>query len=164
MLHYAGSEIDQISSKWSTGYICTSSNRTYQPFASSSYYPWFYHDVMSTVQYQQLERFGCMSTATIKRMKCRWEDTAWFVVVFTSCQRHACVVVFHYGGVIMGTMVSQITSPTIVYSKVHSGADQRKHQSSASLAFARRIHRWAVTSPHQGPVKRKMFPLDDIII
>ena len=35
----------------------------------------------------------------------------------------------------MTTMVSQITSLTIVYSTVYSGADQRKHQSSASLAL-----------------------------
>ena len=42
----------------------------------------------------------------------------------------------HYDDVIMGAMASQITSLTIVYSTVYSGADQRKHQSSASLAFA----------------------------
>ena len=42
---------------------------------------------------------------------------------------------FHYSDVIMGTMASQITSSTIVYSTVHSSADQRKHQSSASLAL-----------------------------
>ena len=35
----------------------------------------------------------------------------------------------------MNAMASQITSLTIVYSAVYSGADQRKHQSSASLAF-----------------------------
>ena len=35
----------------------------------------------------------------------------------------------------MGATSSQITSLTIVYSTVHSGADQRKHQSSVSLAF-----------------------------
>ena len=37
----------------------------------------------------------------------------------------------------MGAMASQITSLTIVYSTVYSGADQRKHQSSTSLAFVR---------------------------
>ena len=42
----------------------------------------------------------------------------------------------HYGDVIMGMIASQIISLTIVYSTVYSGADQRKHQSSASLAFA----------------------------
>ena len=43
----------------------------------------------------------------------------------------------HYSDVIMGTMASQITSLTIVYSTVYSGADQRKRQSSASLAFVK---------------------------
>ena len=43
---------------------------------------------------------------------------------------------FHYCDVIMGTMASQITSLTIVYVVLHSGADQGKHQSSASLAFS----------------------------
>ena len=46
----------------------------------------------------------------------------------------------HYIDAIMTTMASQITSLTIVYSTVYSGADQRKHQSSASLAFVRGIH------------------------
>ena len=41
----------------------------------------------------------------------------------------------HYRDGIMGAMASQITSLTIVYSSFHAGADQRKHQSSASLAF-----------------------------
>ena len=45
-----------------------------------------------------------------------------------------------------------------------SGVDQRKHQNSALLAFVRRIHRWSVNSPHKGPVTRKMFPFDDIIM
>ena len=70
----------------------------------------------------------------------------------------------HYCDVVMGAMSSQITSLTIVYSIVHSGADQRKHQSSASLAFVRGIHRWPVNSPHKGPVTRKMFPFDDVIM
>ena len=52
----------------------------------------------------------------------------------------------------MGAMASQITSLTIVYSIVYSGGDHRKHQSSASLAFVRGIHRWPVNSPHKGPV------------
>ena len=49
--------------------------------------------------------------------------------------------VFHYDDVIMTTLASQITSLTVVYSIVYSGVDQRKHQSSASLAFVRGIHR-----------------------
>ena len=49
----------------------------------------------------------------------------------------------------MEAMASEIISLTIVYSTVYSGADQRKHQSSASLAFVRGIHRWPVNSPHK---------------
>ena len=47
---------------------------------------------------------------------------------------------------------------------VCSGADQREHQSSASLACVWKIHRWPVSSPHKGPVTRKMVPFDDVII
>ena len=47
----------------------------------------------------------------------------------------------HNDDVIMTTTATQITSLTVVYSIVYSGADQRKHQSSASLAFVRGIHR-----------------------
>ena len=68
----------------------------------------------------------------------------------------------HYGDVIMGAIASQITSLAIVYSTVYSDADQRKHQSSASLAFVWGIHRLPVNSSHKWPVTRKMF--DDVII
>ena len=44
------------------------------------------------------------------------------------------------------------------------GADHRKHQSSALLAFVRGIHRSPVNSPHKGPATRKMFPFDDVIM
>ena len=64
----------------------------------------------------------------------------------------------------MSAMASQITSLTIIYSTVYSGTDQRNDQSSASLAFVRRIPRWPVNSPHKAPVTRKMFPFDDVIL
>ena len=70
----------------------------------------------------------------------------------------------HYGDVIMSAIASQITSLTIVYSTVYSGADQRKHESSASLAFVPRIHRGPVNSPHKWPVTRKMFSFHDVIM
>ena len=56
-------------------------------------------------------------------------------------QLHAEATPTHYNDVIMTTMASQITSLTVVYSTVYSDADQRKHQSSASLAFVWGIHR-----------------------
>ena len=46
---------------------------------------------------------------------------------------------------------------------VCSGEDQRKHQSSASLAF-RGIHRWPVVSRHKRSVTRIKFPFDDAIM
>ena len=72
--------------------------------------------------------------------------------------------IFHNSDVIMTTMASQITSLAIVYPTVCSDADQRKHQSSASLAFVRGIHREPVNSPHKWPVTRKMFPFHDVIM
>ena len=67
-------------------------------------------------------------------------------------KRMASSVPYHYNDVIMGAMTSQITSLTIVYSIVYSGANQRKHQSSESLAFVRGIQRWQMNSPHKWPV------------
>ena len=54
--------------------------------------------------------------------------------------------------------------PHDCYSTVYSDSDQRKHQSSASLAFVWGIHRWPVNSPHKWPVTRKMFPFHDAIM
>ena len=70
----------------------------------------------------------------------------------------------HYDDVIMTMLASQITSLTVVYSIVYSGVNQRKHQSSASLAVVREIHRGPVNFPHKWPVTRKMFPFDDVIM
>ena len=77
---------------------------------------------------------------------------------------HTQICISHYNDVIMSAVASQITSVSIVCSIVASGADQRKHQSSASLAFVRGIHRSPVISPHKRPATRKMFPFDDVIM
>ena len=70
----------------------------------------------------------------------------------------------HYNEVIMSAVVSEIISLPIVYPTVYSGADQRKHQSSASLALVQGIHWWPVNSPHKGPVTLNMFPFNDGIM
>ena len=70
----------------------------------------------------------------------------------------------HYSDVVMNAKASEITSLTIVYSILYSGADQRKPQNSASLAIVRGIHRRPVNSPHKWPVTRKIFPFDDVIM
>ena len=63
----------------------------------------------------------------------------------------------------MSMMASQISGVLIVCSTVCSGADQRKHQISTSLAFLSGIQQWLVDSPHKGPLAWKMFPFDDVI-
>ena len=89
-----------------------------------------------------------------------------FFTIYITC---SCVsdIAFHcphYSDVIMNAMASQITGLTIVYSTVYSGTDKTKHQSSASLALCGEFtgHQWV--PPHKGPVTRKMFPFDDVIM
>ena len=48
----------------------------------------------------------------------------------------------HCNDVIMSAMASQITFTIIVYSTIHSGANQRKHQNSASLWGEFTGNRW----------------------
>ena len=90
----------------------------------------------------------------------------WCMQYVSQCHVHpaARIAGCHSNDVTMGTMVSQITNLTTVYLTVYSGIDERKHQSSASPAFGRGIHWWPVTSPHKGPLTRKMFPFDDVIM
>ena len=78
---------------------------------------------------------------------------------------HDCFIgISHYNEVIMGAMASRLTGVSVVYSTGFSDADQRKHQSTASLALVRGIHKWAVNSPHKKPVTRKMFSFDDVFM
>ena len=65
----------------------------------------------------------------------------------------------HYGDVIMGPIASQNTSLMIVYSTVYSDANQRNHQSSASLAFVREFtaDRWIPRT--KGQLRGKCFHL-----
>ena len=74
---------------------------------------------------------------------------------FCSTSRCSNILIIHYNDVIMGAIASLITSLRIAYSIVYSDADQRNHQSSASLAFVR----GPVNSPHKWPVTRKCFHL-----
>ena len=70
----------------------------------------------------------------------------------------------HYDDIIMGAMASKITSLAIIYSTVYSGIEQKRHQSSESLAFVWGIHWWPVNSTHKCPVTRQMLPFDDAIM
>ena len=64
----------------------------------------------------------------------------------------------------MSVMASVITDVSTNCSTVGSGEDQRKQQSSASLAFMRGIHQWPLSSPHKGSATWKIYPFDDVIM
>ena len=70
----------------------------------------------------------------------------------------------HYIDVIMTTMASQITSLTVVYSNVYSDADQKKTSKLRVTGLCVGKSPGPVNSPHKGPVRRKMFPFDDVIM
>ena len=71
---------------------------------------------------------------------------------------------FHYDDVIMDIMASQITGHWVVCFTLCLSQHQRKHQGPRYWSFVRKIHRWPVNFPHKGPVTRKMFPFDDVIM
>ena len=74
------------------------------------------------------------------------------------CKIDACWMM-HYSDAIMCAMASQITSLTIVYSTVYSGAGHRKTPNLRVTGLCWGIHRWPVNSPHKWPVTRKIFHL-----
>ena len=110
-------------------------------------------------------RLFCLDLNLLKRTY--WRDN-YLIVPLSPCfmefHEGPTVPSLHYSDVIMSAVDSPITSLTIVYSIVNSGQDQRKSQSSASLAFVRGIHRWPVNSSHKGPVTQKTFPFHDAIM
>ena len=131
-------------------------NVTWSAFTVSK--KWHYHCIQihicgklgrMVVQYQEADQYMKNGCASLSFMY----STLLFIIYHE-----------HYSDVIMGAISYQITSLTIVYSTVHPDADQRKHQSSVSLAFVRGIHRGPENSLHKGPVMWKMFSFDDIII
>ena len=86
----------------------------------------------------------------------------WCLAHWVNLVLHACL--HHCSDVIISAKASRITGNSIVYSTVCSGADERKHQSPASLDFVRGIHRRPVNSPHKGPVTWKMLPFHDVFM
>ena len=82
----------------------------------------------------------------------------------TSKTNYSSPIASHYSDVIMNAMASPITGVSIFYSTVCSSADQRKQQSSVSLAFVRVIHRWPGDSPYKGQITRLLLSFDDVIM
>ena len=130
--------------------------------------PWVGNAHDRTIESLLKRSFYSKNTHKIHSMARPWgwgKECLLWLQCHTICFTHSRTSLWHgnhYNDVIMGVIASQITSLTVVYSIVHSDADQRKHQSPASLAFVRGIHQWPVNSPHKWPVTRKMFPFDDV--
>ena len=96
----------------------------------------------------------CFFVVSLNKLFNKLINGRWKGFLDSHVMSHWCLLDHHYNDVIMGTMVSQISSLTMFtqpFIRV-----QRKHQSSASLAFVRGIHR--------SPVTRKVFPFDDVIM
>ena len=91
----------------------------------------------------------------------KWLDSCKRQHTSISCLHHSHN---HHSDVIMSAMVSQITGISTACLTGCSSVDQRKHQSSAPLAFLKGIHWRRVDSPHKGPVTQKMFTFDDVIM
>ena len=109
----------------------------------------FNHNTKLSIHENAPEYIVCEMTAIVSR---RWVN----IVV---AEHLVCHLVSHYSDVIMTTMASQINSLTVVYSTVYSDADQRKHQSSASLAFVWGIHRDRWIPRTKGQLRGKCFHL-----
>ena len=64
----------------------------------------------------------------------------------------------HYNDVIMSALVSLITNC------LFRCRSKKASKLRVTGLCVRGIHRWPVNSPHKGPVTRKMFPFDDVIM
>ena len=125
----------------------------------------FHRDHPAVIWYNELENYSFKFTATSpKGQWVNYKSAEQSIGTDVTLVHSVWSYCLHYSDIIMDVMASQITSLTIVYSTVCSDADQRGHQSSASLAFVRGIHRSPVNSPHIWPVTWKMFPFDDVIM
>ena len=86
---------------------------------------------------------GCKYLPGYQQRKKRWLASTIVLhsvtAMFEGCQEIGNEMLFlcwrHYCDAIMSTLASKITGVSIVFSSVCSGAYQRKHQSSVSLAF-----------------------------
>ena len=89
-----------------------------------------------------------------------WQSwSVWYTETIHPGKETSGCAIYHYSDVIMSTIASLITSLAVVYSTVYSDADQRKHHSSASLAFVWGIHRDRWIPRTKGQLRGKCFHL-----
>ena len=102
---------------------------------------------------------------------CVWAMHLWIgdfqfrTLVFT-IDKHSNVIQRGTRPLFTTTSISARLQETLFCSKLTGtlGVHKRKHQGPPSLTFVMGIHWWSVDSSHKGPVTRKMFQFDDVII
>ena len=104
-------------------------------------------------------RLTQLSSQLLTRFK-RWRVNCvpWICINVETCRSLCCDSLYLYNS--LGPLCQH--KMCVVVQIIH--AAQRKHQSSPSLGFVKGIHRCPVNSPHKGPVTRKLFPSEDVII
>ena len=117
------------------GILVVTMARAYEGKCSSRIYPYFLHIMHRT------DQIAFVNANYIQFQRMVFMVSSWCQRDVLAKPQYIARAMHHYNDVIMTTMASQINSLTIVYSIVYSGADQSKHQSSASLSFVWGIHR-----------------------
>ena len=102
--------------------------------------------IMTSVQWGVQVSVRSENQVLVSAIVCFIILSAVYVICAVVCKGHC-------SDVTMSTMASQVTSLMIVYSTVYSGADQRKHPLSASLAFF--VGNWPVTG--EFPAQRASY-------
>ena len=117
---------------------------------------WVYICMISPVNFSRVQSlfFGIHNTNDVKQITLLLV-IQWCILLFELVRS----LLLHYSDVKMGKVASEITSPTIVYWTVYSDADQRKHQSSESLAFVWGNHRDRWMPRTKGQLRGKCFYL-----
>ena len=95
-------------------------------------------------------RFDVFLDMGVDKSICQWFETAWCLYDTLQWRHNGC------------DMVSNHQPHDCLLNREFRRI--KAHQSSASLAFVRGIHRGPMNSPHKWPVTRKMFPFDDDIM
>ena len=110
-------------------------NHKADPMAVKLQCGWYAYMIRYEMEYFYVSIEGWIATWNCDQCYCVWERK----VLMTDC--HLTDTKYHYNDVVMSAKASQITAVSIVCYIVCSGADHRKHQSSALLVFVRGIHR-----------------------
>ena len=121
----------------------------------------YYDNISSTISFDRIfyrHRSLLLHHSNKKQVNLQWNVSV-TGLLYVWKKQFCELDIIHYCDAIMGTVASQITSLTIVYTTVYSDADQSKHQSSASLAFVWGIHRDRWIPRTKGQLRGKCFHL-----